>query len=140
MFSTVSPAHFREFEVEYVSPLFERFGLVYYGCCDPLDRKMAEVRMIPNVRKVSMSAWVDEERGASELDGEYVYSRKPSPAVLATDRFDAEHARADLVATREVCRRHGCPLEIILKDISTVRYDPQRLSEWATIAMQVVEE
>ncbi len=138
MFSTVSPAHFREFEVDYVSRLCERFGLVYYGCCDPLDRKMAEVRMIPNVRKVSMSAWVDEERGAAEIGRDYVYSRKPSPAVLATDAFDAEHAREDLVATREVCKRHGCPLEIILKDISTVRYDPQRLSDWARIAMDVV--
>jgi hypothetical protein len=139
MFSTVSPAMFREFEVDYVGPLCARFGLVYYGCCDPLDRKMAEVRMIPNVRKVSMSAWADEERGAAEIGGEYVYSRKPSPAVLATDAFDAEHARADLAATRDVCRRNGCPLEIILKDISTVRYDPQRLSEWAGIAMEVVE-
>jgi hypothetical protein len=86
-----------------------------------------------------MSAWADEERGAAEIGGEYVYSRKPSPAVLATDAFDAEHARADLAATRDVCRRNGCPLEIILKDISTVRYDPQRLSEWAGIAMEVVE-
>jgi hypothetical protein len=139
MFSTVSPRMFREFEVDYVAPLCARFGLVYYGCCDPLDRKMAEVRMIPNVRKVSMSAWVDEERGAAEIGGDYVYSRKPNPAVLATDTFDGEHARADLTATREVCRRHGCALEIILKDISTVRYDPQRLSDWASIAMEVVE-
>jgi hypothetical protein len=140
MFSTVSPRMFREFEVEYASRICARFGLVYYGCCDPLDRKMAEVRLIPNVRKVSMSAWVDEERGAAEIGGDYVYSRKPNPAVLATDSFDGEHARADLLATREVCRRHGCPLEIILKDISTVRYDPQRLSQWARIAMRVVEE
>jgi hypothetical protein len=86
-----------------------------------------------------MSAWVDEERGAAEIGGDYVYSRKPNPAVLATDTFDGEHARADLTATREVCRRHGCALEIILKDISTVRYDPQRLSDWASIAMEVVE-
>jgi len=138
MFSTVSPRMFREFEVDYAARICERFGLVYYGCCDPLDRKMAEVRLIPHVRKISMSAWVDEELGAAEIGGDYVYSRKPSPAVLATDTFDADHAREDLLATRRVCERHGCPLEIILKDISTVRYDPQRLSDWATIAMQVV--
>jgi hypothetical protein len=139
MFSTVSPAHFREFEVEYVVPLCERFGLVYYGCCDPLDKKMAEVRMIPSVRKVSMSAWVDEDLGASQIGGDYVYSRKPNPAILATDTFSAEQARAALVATREACKRHGCALELILKDISTVRYDPHRLFEWGKIAMEVVE-
>lgn len=139
MFSTVSPRMFKEFEVDYITPMCARFGLVYYGCCDPLDRKMAEVRLIPNVRKVSMSAWVDEELGAAEIAGDYVYSRKPTPASLATDTFDAEWVRQDLQKTRDICERHGCPLEIILKDISTVRYDPRRLSEWAAVARQVVE-
>ncbi len=139
MFSTVSPQMFQEFEVDYAGRICARFGLVYYGCCDPLDRKMAQVRMIPHVRKVSMSAWVDEERGAEEIGRDYVYSRKPSPAALATDTFDGERVRADLMATRRVCERNGCPLEIILKDISTVRYDPQRLSEWGPIALEVVE-
>jgi hypothetical protein len=137
MLSTVSPAMFREFEVDYAGRICERFGLVYYGCCDPLDGKMAEVRMIPNVRKVSMSPWVDEERGAAEIGGDFVYSRKPSPALVAMESFSPELVRADLTSTREVCERNGCPLEFILKDISTVRYEPQRLFEWARIAMEV---
>ena len=137
MFSTVSPAMFREFEVDYTSRICKRFGLVYYGCCDPLDGKMAEVRMIPNVRKVSMSPWVNEDRGAAEIGGDFVYSRKPSPALVATDHFHPDQIRADLVATRKICDKHGCPLEFILKDISTVRYEPERLAEWARIAMQV---
>jgi hypothetical protein len=137
MFSTVSPATFREFEVDYASRICERFGLVYYGCCDPLDGKMDEVRLIPNVRKVSMSPWVDEERGAAEIGGEYVYSRKPSPAIFSTGRFSPDAVRADLTATRDVCERHGCPLEYILKDISTVRYELERLFEWARVAMEV---
>jgi len=137
MFSTVSPKIFKEFEVDYVSRLCARFGLVYYGCCDPLDGKMNEVRMIPNVRKVSMSPWVNEERGAAEIAGDYVYSRKPSPAFLAHDSFDAEAVRSDLQKTREICKRYGCPLEYILKDISTVRYQPQRLFKWSEVAMEV---
>jgi hypothetical protein len=84
-----------------------------------------------------MSPWVNEERGAAEIGGAFVYSRKPSPALLATDHFSPEKVRADLAATRTVCKRYGCPLEFILKDISTVRYEPQRLFEWAGIAMQV---
>lgn len=137
MFSTVSPAMFKEFEVDYAARIFARFGLVYYGCCDPLDRKMNEVRMIPNVRKVSMSPWADQERGAGEIGRQFVFSRKPSPAFLAGDRFDADRVRADLLATRAVCERNGCPLEYILKDISTVGYRPERLFEWARIAMEV---
>ncbi len=137
MLTTVSPGMFKEFEVDYAGRICGRFGLVYYGCCDPLDRKMAEVRMIPNVRKVSMSPWADQERGAAEIGRDYVFSRKPNPAFLAPDNFNAEQVRQDLAATREICKEHGCPLEFILKDISTVHYQPQRLWEWARIAMQV---
>jgi hypothetical protein len=128
---------FKEFEVDYTRRICARFGLVYYGCCDPLDRKMAEVRMLPNVRKVSMSPWADQERGAAQIGGDFVYSRKPSPAFLATEHFHPDQVRADLLSTRTVCEKHGCPLEFILKDISTVCYQPERLSEWGRIAMQV---
>lgn len=138
MFSTVSPAMFDEFEVQMCMPIFERFGLVYYGCCDPLDRKMAQVRKIPNARKISMSPWVDEARGASEIGGDYVYSRKPNPALLARGIFDEAEVREHLRASVEVCAQYGCPLELILKDISTVAYEPQRLWRWAEIAMEVV--
>ena len=138
MFSTVSPRMFKEYEVDYTSRICDRFGLVYYGCCDPLDRKMAEVRMIPNVRKVSMSPWANQERGAAEIQSDFVFSRKPNPALLAFDGFDPEAVRQDLITTRDVCEKYNCPLELILKDISTVRYEPERLFEWAKIAMQVV--
>jgi len=138
MLSTVSPDMFKEFEVDYTARLCERFGLVYYGCCDPLDGKMNQVRMLPNVRKVSMSPWVKRERGAAEIGGDFVYSCKPNPAFLAMGQFHPEQVRADLTETRAVCEENGCPLEIILKDISTVRYQPERLFEWARVAMQVV--
>jgi hypothetical protein len=64
-------------------------------------------------------------------------SRKPNPAVLAEDAWRPEQAREDLVDFLD--RAKGCHVEIILKDISTVRYDPRRLWEWEKIAMEVVE-
>ncbi|HOS42968.1 MAG TPA: hypothetical protein PK794_04685, partial [Armatimonadota bacterium] len=139
MLATVSPAMFEEFEIDLCRPLFARFGLVYYGCCDPLDRKMAQVRQIPHVRKVSMSPWVDEERGAAEIRGDYVYSRKPNPALLAWPVFSEEAARAHIRDTVDICARYGCPLELIFKDISTVAYEPQRLWRWAEITMEIVQ-
>lgn len=137
MFSTVSPQMFKDFEVDYASRICARFGLVYYGCCDPLDGKMDEVRMIPNVRKVSMSPWTNQERGAAAIGGDYVFSRKPNPAYLAFEVFDEALVRNDLMSTRRICEQYGCPLEFILKDLSTVRYQPERLSQWADIAMEV---
>jgi hypothetical protein len=139
LFMAVSPRMFQEFEVDYTREICARFGLVYYGCCDPLDGKMQQVRMIPNVRKVSMSPTANQPRGAEAIGRDYVFSRKPNPAMLAYDSFDADAVRADLTATRDLCARCGCPLELILKDISTVRYDPARLFEWGKIAMEVVD-
>jgi hypothetical protein len=137
---SVSPAMYDEFEITYAKPICERFGLVYYGCCEPLHAKMDSVRKLPNVRKVSMSPWADEERGAAELGKDYVYSRKPSPALLATTSFNADTIRKDLTATRNVCAKNGCALEFIQKDISTVCYEPQRLFDWAKIAMGIAKE
>ena len=139
VFSSVSPAMFYEYEIEMCRPLFERFGLVYYGCCDPLDGKMNEVRAIPNLRKVSMSPWVNKERGAEEIGKDYVYSCKPNPAHLASVTFDEDLVRRDLMETKKICEQYGCPLEFILKDISTVAYQPQRLWRWAEIAMEVAQ-
>jgi hypothetical protein len=138
MFSGVSPAMFREFEVDVNMPLFKRFGLVYYGCCDPLDLKMNEVRRIPNVRKISMSPWADKRRGAEAIGRDYVFSAKPNPAYLATASFDEELVRKDIRETIHICKENDCPLELILKDISTVKYEPRRLWRWADIAMEEV--
>jgi len=137
MFATVSPAMFDEYEINYMMPIFERFGLVYYGCCDPLDGKMKEVRKIPHLRKVSMSPWANKERGAEGIGRDYVFSNKPNPAYIAFSSFNEETVRNDLKETKEICRRYGCPLEFIFKDISTVNNEPERLKKWADIAMAV---
>ncbi len=139
IFATVSPAMHQEFWLDYARDWFSRFGLVYYGCCEPLDKKIGIIRAMPNVRKISMSPWADIERGASEIRGDYVFSRKPSPALLARPDWSPAEVEAHLRETKEVCERHGCPLEFIQKDISTVNYQPQRLWEWERIARGVVE-
>ena len=135
---SVSPSMFKEFEVDYISRFAKRFGLVYYGCCDPLDRKMSQVRMIPNVRKVSMSPWANKENGAKAIGRDYVFSCKPNPALLAGEKFNSETVKEDLLETKRFCEKNGCSLEFILKDISTVRHEPQRIFEWARIAMSII--
>jgi hypothetical protein len=140
VFSTVSPAMHQEFELDYAVGWYERFGLVYYGCCEPLDDRIDIVSRIPHLRKISMSPWVDLERGAERIGRSFVFSRKPSPALLAGDSWDPEAIARDLRQARDACARHGCPLEFILKDISTVRYQPQRLWEWTRVAADVARE
>ena len=138
IFAAVSPAMHEEFEIEYAVPWYERFGLGYYGCCEPLHDKIDIIARLPRVRKISISPWADVPKAAKRLAGRYVMSRKPSPAFLATDSFDPDAVRADLQQTYDTAKREGCALEFILKDISTVRYEPQRLWEWEDIARSVV--
>lgn len=56
---------------------------------------------------------------------------------IALDRFNPDQIRDDLVETLNLCDKHGCPVEFILKDISTVCYQPERIFEWVRIAMEV---
>lgn len=135
---STSPAMFEEFEVPYAARWYARFGLAYYGCCDPLHDRVHLVRRIPNVRKISMSPWVDVEVGAAAIGRDYVFSWKPNPALLAADGWDVEAIERDIRRVVSACAQAGCPLEITMKDISTVRYRPQRLWEWADIVTRVV--
>jgi hypothetical protein len=137
--TAVSPAMFKEFEVDYAVKWCERFGLVYFGCCEALDNKMEYVRQVPNVRKVTMTQLADVERGAEQIGRDFVFSRKPNPAFIAGDSWDPEFVKRDLRDTIERCARHENPLELIFKGISTVRGQPQRLWEWADVAMGLVE-
>lgn len=139
MLGTVSPAMFDEYEIQYTRKICDRFGMVYYGCCEPLDKKMDQVRKLPNVRKVSMSPWADHKNGASEIGKDFVFSSKPNPANVAMGAFDEDLIRKELTDIKSACEENGCPLEFILKDLSTVKHEPRRLDKWAKIAMEVVE-
>lgn len=137
IFSEVSPAMHEEFCLQYERPYLERFGLTYYGCCEPLHKKMEILRSVKNLRKISMSYWIDIDIAADELGADYVFSYKPTPSVFAWDRWDPQAARDNLETVLEKTR--GNRVELIMKDISTVRDEPQRLWAWATMAMEIVE-
>ncbi|HAS83931.1 MAG TPA: hypothetical protein DCS43_14950 [Verrucomicrobia bacterium] len=138
MFSEVSPAMQEEYDIIPLKPLLERYGLVYYGCCEPLHNKIDIVRQIKNVRKISISPWANKEIAAEKIHGDYVFSAKPNPSYVAMGSFDAALVRKDLEETVEICRRYNTPCELILKDVSTVCNDPSRLTQWEQIAMDVV--
>ena len=63
-------------------------------------------------------------------------SAKPNPALLAMDAFDEAEIRRHLRRTIDAARRNHVNLELIQKDISTVRRHPERLTRWAHIAME----
>jgi hypothetical protein len=138
IFSSVSPEMHWEFALKHDMRWLKRWGLIYYGCCEPLDRKIDLLRRIPNLRKISISPWCNTANAVAKNGRDYVMSRKPNPAILAEDDWHPDRARADLRNFLEHARE--CHVELIMKDISTVRYQPRRLWEWAAIATEVAEE
>lgn len=139
IFSSVSPQMHWEFALEHDLKWLTRWGLTYYGCCEPLDRKIDILRRIPNLRKLSVSPWCNSRKIIDAVGADYVMSRKPSPAIFADTVWSPETAEAELRDFME--KTEGkCHVEIIMKDISTVKYQPWKLWEWEKIAMRVAEE
>lgn len=136
LFTSVSPKITDEFEVPYMQRLFPHFGAIYYGCCDRLDDRLDVITKMPKIRKISCSPWSDREAFAEKLPKGYVMSNKPMPAVVAGASVDWNEVRQDIRRTVNAARAYDVPLELILKDISTVNYEPQRLWEWSRIARE----
>lgn len=136
IFSGVSPKMHEEFALRYEKRWMEQFGLNYYGCCDALHNRLDILKTIPNLRKISMSPWADVEKMVQNSNGKYVLSYKPNPVIFALDRWDPIESQKSL---REMLEKaEGCVVEIIMKDISTVRYQPQRLWDWSRRTMDLV--
>ena len=134
-FGEVSPAMHDEYDIQYLLPIARKFGLCYYGCCEPLSDRIDILRRIPNLRKVGVTPWSSVEVSAEKLGKDFVFSRKPNPAMVATT-LDEDAVRKDIAHVMAACLRNSCPCEFVLKDISTVGYKPQNIIRWA----QVVEE
>ena len=93
---------YAEFVLPYMKRLTDRFGLVYYGCCEPVhDRLELIMEAMPNLRSVSVTPWADLSKVAEMLGDRYVYSRKPDPVPISGPTPHWERAEADLRRTYE---------------------------------------
>jgi len=132
----VGPDLYAEFVFPYENAIAQKFGGVYYGCCEPVHTRWHVLKNLANLKRVSVSPWCDEEFMAAELSNKYVYSRKPKPTLVSTEKFDEELIRADLRHTMELAQKHGCSLEIDMKDVHTLHGERDRLTRWVKLARE----
>jgi len=132
----VGPEQFEEFIFPYQRAVIERFGLCYYGCCEPVHNRWHVIKRFANLRRVSVSPWADEPFMAEACGRTVGYSRKPNPTLISTENFDENAIRADLRRTLEVAK--GCNLEIIMKDVHTLNNEPARLPRWVALAREEI--
>ena len=137
IFATVSPAMHDEFDIQYMKRAMAPFGLVYYGCCEPLHNKIDIVSRLPNLRKIGITPWADPDIAAEKMGSRYVMAFKSNPAfVAAPNSMDA--AKKELKRALSACRRNNTSCDVVLKDISTTDRDWHRLVEWEQMAMNEV--
>jgi len=135
----VGPEQFNEFVLQYQIPLLKRFGLVNYGCCEPLDRKFDLLtENLPNLRWVAVSPWCNREIAAEKLGNRYVYVYKPNPSRICSPEPNFEAAEQELRETLDIAR--GCCVSITMKDTQTFHNQPERITRWAEMARRIAEE
>ena len=101
-----------------------------------LNNRWHVIRRIPNLARVSVSPWADQEFLAEAFGREYVFSRKPNPTLISTQVFDESLIRADIRRTLDIAG--GTRLEIIMKDVHTLNNEPERLARWVQIAREEI--
>jgi hypothetical protein len=137
---SISPRMYGRFVFPYYCELCEPFGLVYYGCCEPVhDIWKDYVSKLPHLRKVSISAWCNEAFMGEALRGSpVIYSRKPSPNFVGVgSTFDAEGFRRHIEKTLRAAQ--GCKAEIIFRDIYTVSGDRTKPGQAVKITREAID-
>jgi len=136
----LSPEMFRDYIYPSYHDLAKEFGMVYYGCCEPVHEIWEScIRDMPNLRKVSVSAWCNQQFMGNALRGSgVIYSRKPSPNYIGVGDFIPEAYAAHIAETLAAAR--GCQLEIIHRDIYSLNGDRTRPGRAIKIARELIEK
>lgn len=136
---SISPDMYAEFIFPYYRRIAERYGLLSYGCCEPVHPVWAQVSTLPGLRKVSISPWCDEDVMGEHLRGSrIIYHRKPSPNFLGIDGpLDEEAVRTHLATTMRAAS--GCRLEIAQRDVYTVGGNAEKVRRYVQLIREAVE-
>lgn len=139
IFASVSKKMHYDFDIQYTIETIGQCGLAYYGCCEPLDKKIDIVEKIPNLRKIGVTPWADVNVAAEAINTKYVVSSKPNPTAVAVPMLDKDALRKEISTILDACKRNNCSVDITLKDISTCCRRPENIFEWEKTVMEMVK-
>ncbi len=136
----ISAEMFGEFIFPCYKKLADSYGLLSYGCCEPVDTIWDDyISKLPNLRKVSISPWCNEEfMGERLLGSKTIFHRKPVANFLGVDKILDEEAFTAHI-DRTVRAASGCTLEITQRDVYTVHGNAQKVARYVEIIRQRCE-
>ncbi len=136
-YALVSPEMHDEFLLQYQLPILKNFGLVAYGCCEDLTKKIDILRQIPNLRRIAITPWANLASCAEQIGTDYVISWRPNPAEMVCTGFNEAKVRKTITEAVSLCR--GLHMDVTLKDVETVQNDPDRLRRFVRIFREVTK-
>lgn len=136
-YTLISPAFHEEFLFQYQKPIFEHFGLVHYGCCEDLGRKIDMLRPLKNLRSIAVTPVADVRLCAEQIGVDYAMAWRPNPTDMVCCGYDESRVRRIISEGLAACRG-GFP-HIHLKDIETVEGDTTRLTRWVRLVRGIAE-
>ena len=136
---SISPDMYGEFIFPYYRKVASTYGLLSYGCCEPVNPVWDYVKQLGNLRKVSCSPWCDEAFMAEQLRGtKTIFHRKPSPNFLGVgETLDEEGFRQHIRHTLTTAA--GCHLEITQRDVYTINNDIAKAQRYVAIIREEIE-
>lgn len=137
-FTLISPEFHEEFMFRYQRPIMEHFGLVHYGCCEDLTRKIDMLRSLKNLRSIAVAPLANVAKCAEQIGTDYALSWRPNPTDMVCCGWNEDRIRS--IVRHGLDASKGCFVHLHLKDVETVEGDPTRLSRWATIVRSIAEE
>lgn len=137
---SISPKMFADFIFPAYKKVASTFGLLSYGCCEPVHPVWDCIGSLPNLRKASISPWCDEDFMAERLRGSHtIYHRKPSPNYLGVNpELDEEAFRAHIRKTLQTAR--GCHVEITQRDVYTIHHNEDKARRYVAIIREEIEK
>ena len=136
---SISPQMYEEFIFPCYKKIADHYGLLSYGCCEPVHSIWDNcLSKLPNLRKVSISPWCDEEFMGDKLRGKnVVFHRKPSPHFIGVDKvLDEDAVRAAFSKTIKAAQ--GCTLEIAQRDVYTIHGDVSKVKRYVEIIREEI--
>lgn len=136
----MSPKMFHEMLYPYYEEMAAQFGLVYYGCCEPVHEYWDSLCNLPNLRKISISSWCDEQLMAERLyGGSVIYSRKPSANFLGVNKELDEPAFTENIKTTANLVKNF-KAEIIFRDIYKLSGNIGKIKRAVEITRELTED
>ena len=135
----ISADMFNEFFFPYYKKITDHFGLLSYGCCEPVDVVWDKcLSKMDNLRNVSISAWCNEEIMGEKLAGKNImYHRKPSPNFLGVGNIlDEEALREHIKRTLNAAK--GCSVEFTQRDVYSINKDLNKVKRFVDIIKEEI--